>query len=91
VALRLEDKTSEAEWKKRLHLFEIRSLDPLRAQINESFTLIRADLKRVKEETYIKTNTAEGQLQQFGKELADFRVKVAKEVEDFSVLELKFT
>jgi formiminotetrahydrofolate cyclodeaminase len=64
----------------------MRNIDPLRLHINESIMNVRADIKKVKEETYLKANSAENQLTQFGKELADFRSKVSKEVEDIAVL-----
>jgi formiminotetrahydrofolate cyclodeaminase len=64
----------------------MRNIDPLRLHINESIMNVRADIKKVKEETYLKANSAENQLTHFGKELADFRSKVSKEVEDIAVL-----
>jgi hypothetical protein len=47
----------------------MRVVDPLRLHFNEGFIQQRGDIKKIKEETYYKTNLLECSLSQFGKEL----------------------
>lgn len=64
----------------------MKNLDPLRMHINDCIHQIRGDLKKVKEETYFKTNSTESSFSQMGSELRDFKAKVRKEVEEIAVL-----
>lgn len=79
---KIEDKCSDSEWRKKLHGFEMRTIEPLRSIIFEHINKIKEDVKKIKEDTYIQTNLAHSSVSQLTNEMNEHRSKMRTALEE---------